>query len=67
MLIKVKIFFLIQEKFYANEKDDLNMQLKLETDLLEKLTSENNKLKQEVSDKDDQLKAMEEKYEELVR
>ena len=43
------------------------MKLKLETDLLEKLTSENNKLKQEVSDKDDQLKAMEEKYEELVR
>ena len=43
------------------------MQLKLKTDLLEKLTSENNKLKQEVSDKDDQLKAMEEKYEELVR
>ena len=43
------------------------MQLKLETDLLEKLTSENNKLKQEVSDKDDQIKAMEEKYEELVR
>ena len=43
------------------------MQLKLKTDLLEKLTSENNKLKQEVSDKDDQIKAMEEKYEELVR
>ena len=43
------------------------MQLKLETDLSEKLKSENNKLKQEVSDKDDQIKAMEEKYEELVR
>ena len=64
---KFKHYVLIQIENNEKEKEELNLRLKNEIESKEVLTTENNKLKNEIISKDEKIKLIKKKYEDLVK